>query len=99
MGVDVDESRGGAGRNNRRDGWNGRVGYRDDLVAGADADRFESEEEGIGATVDANPVLDADELSELLLERFDPLAQDQPSRSKNVLDSGHDLIVLRLVLR
>ena len=68
LGVDVDKDRGGTEERNHLGGRDPGVGDRDDFVAGADTERHEGNEEGVGPARNADAMLDADVAGEALLE-------------------------------
>ncbi len=54
--FDVDEPRRPPSRHDRRHGWDGRVGGRDNFVAGLNIEDAKSKGQGVGAAVQADPV-------------------------------------------
>src|SRR5581483_8319384 len=97
-GVDIDKSWRGARRADGGDSRHGRVRHSDHFVAWADAKRFQGEEDGIRAAVDADTEIEAAVAGEFRLEPCDVRAQDQPSRAEDSVDGCQDLVPLRLVL-
>ena len=71
VGVDVAPDRGRAEERDRLGGGEERERRDDDLVAGADAQRAQGEQQRVGAVGDADGVRRADVGRELALERLD----------------------------
>ncbi len=89
--VDVDEQRDRAARRDRRGGGDSSVGDGDDVVAGLDPGRDQSQVDGFGARPDADNVrLLAQVVRELAFERFEMLAEDEPTRVDDMVYRGTD---------
>ena len=89
--IDVGEHRPRAGHHDGERGVGGRQRRRDDLVAGADAERAQDQRDRVGAGADADGVRGAGRRGELALERFDFRAEDEPAAGHDPLDRGADV--------
>src|SRR5438445_6836481 len=89
--IDVDEDRRGARHHDRRRGGDEREGRRDDLVAGADAERGQGQTQRVRARGDAQRPGDAADGGQLLLERPALGAQHELARVEHARGGGEQL--------
>jgi hypothetical protein len=83
-GIDVGEHRPGARAGNRLGGGIERVGRADHLVAGADHQPLEGQDQRVGAVRDRDRLGRAEGGGDLLLERAHVRAEDEPARVDHV---------------
>ncbi len=94
---DVDENRRCAKGADRRDRRHGRVGHRDDLVAGLHAQCGQRDIDGIGSAVDPDTAGHAEIRRHLALELDPLLPEHQPARAEDAIDGGKNLVTQLIV--
>ena len=97
--IDVGEDRRGADPRDRLRGGVEREGGADHLVAGADPERVQDEDERVGPVRDADRLLDAERLGGLALEPLDLGAEDEASALERALERVGQLGDERRILR
>ncbi len=99
-GLDVDEHRFRPDERDRARGGEEAIGGGDDLVARADAERAEGEDEGVGARRPAATAWRVPARRAIsLLERLDPRAEDEHAGIDHLARRLDELLAERAVLR
>ena len=97
--IDVDQNRPRAETNDGAGGREKRVGRRDDFVVGANPERHQGQQHGIGAGRHGDRVPDPEHPRQLLLERVDFGPHDEPLAVGDARHGSEDLVAQRPVLR
>src|SRR5207247_11193389 len=97
--IDVGENGGGPGARDRLGGRIERERRADDLVAGADLEGVEDEDDRVRAVADAHRLGNAEVARGLLLERGDVRPQDELTALQHLVDGLPDPWEERRVLR
>ena len=97
--VDVDPDRGGAEAGDGAGGGEEGEGREEDLVALADAERHQREQERVGAGGDPEGVLHAEEGGAVLLEGLEARTHDEHVRAQHLAEGGLELGLEGAVLR
>ena len=84
--IDVTEHGAGAGHHDGQRRISGRQRRRDDLVAGADAERAQGQGDCVGSSADANRESCAHGGCELRFERLDFGTQNEPAAGNHAID-------------
>ncbi len=98
-GIDVHQPRRGAQPADAPGGREERVSRREDVVAGADAERHHRGEESVGAGRDRDRVASFELADEIAFERVDFGTEDEPLAVADPRQGREDLVADRRVLR